>query len=110
MEYQQNVCNPTALQAEIDKYMTQYDEEQEREKRLALEQEGVPDEDGWVTVTRHGKNKGAPRTETMEKKVTSKNRKKQAEKVSPPHFISKERSQPKIKRYRQRRYCYMLFL
>lgn len=87
MEYQQNVCNPTALEAEIDKYMTHYDEEQEREKRLALEQEGVPDEDGWVTVTRHGKNKGAPRTETMEKKVTSKNKKKQAEKVSLPHFM-----------------------
>ncbi|XP_022305800.2 ribosomal RNA-processing protein 7 homolog A-like [Crassostrea virginica] len=79
-EYQQNVCNPQRLQEEIDNYMTAYDEEQEREKRLALEQEGVPDEDGWVTVTRHGKNKGAPRTETMEKKVTSKDKKRQAEK------------------------------
>ena len=62
--------------------MAAYDEEQDREKTPALEQEGVPDEESWVTVTCHGKNKGAPRTKTMERKVTSKDKKKQTEKVS----------------------------
>ncbi|XP_062577426.1 ribosomal RNA-processing protein 7 homolog A-like [Saccostrea cucullata] len=79
-EYRDNECNTQELQSEIDSYMEAYDEEQEREKRLALEQEGVPDDEGWVKVTRHGKNKGAPRTETMEKKVTAKDKRRQTEK------------------------------
>lgn len=44
--------------------------------------EGVPDEEGWMTVTRHGKNKGAPRTEIREQKITAKDRKRRKEKVS----------------------------
>lgn len=40
-----------------------------------------PDEDGWVTVTSHGKKKGAPRTEIRQKKVTAKQKKKNKEKV-----------------------------
>ncbi|XP_048755799.2 ribosomal RNA-processing protein 7 homolog A-like [Ostrea edulis] len=80
MDYENNVCNTQKLQTEIDKFMEAYDEEQEREKNLALEQEGMPDEEGWVKVTRHGKNKGAPRTETMERKVTAKDKRKQTEK------------------------------
>ena len=62
--------------------MAAYDEEQDREKTPALEQEGVPDEKSWVTVTCYGKNKGAPRNKTVERKVTSKDKKKQTEKVS----------------------------
>ena len=30
--------------------------------------EGVPDEDGFIKVTRHGKNKGLKRTEETEKR------------------------------------------
>ena len=43
--------------------------------------EGVEDEDGWTTVTRHGKNKAAPRTEAHEQYLTRKARKKRQEQV-----------------------------
>lgn len=52
-----------------------------QEKRREKEQEGVPDDEGWVTVTRHGKNKGAPRTEAQEQRVTEKEKKKRKEKA-----------------------------
>lgn len=44
--------------------------------------DGVPDDEGWITVTRVGKNKGAPRTEAEENRVTIKDRKKRKEKVA----------------------------
>ncbi|XP_064594855.1 ribosomal RNA-processing protein 7 homolog A-like [Liolophura sinensis] len=68
------------LQAEIEDFMTKFDQNQEEELQKAKENEGVPDEDGWVTVTRHGKNKGAPRTEVHEKRINVKEKKKRKEK------------------------------
>ena len=44
--------------------------------------EGVADEDGWVTVSRHGKSKTAALTEGQQQRVTAKDRKKRKEKVS----------------------------
>ena len=52
---------------------------QEIEK--AKEMEGVPDEEGWITVTKHGKNKATPFTEARKKHLTYKERKKRKEKV-----------------------------
>lgn len=49
------------------------------EKAKAIE--GVPDEEGWVTVTKYGKNKGAPRTEAHEKALTKKEKKRRKDKV-----------------------------
>ena len=43
--------------------------------------ENVVDEDGWITVTKHGRNKGVPRTEAQEQKVTRKERRKRKQKV-----------------------------
>lgn len=43
--------------------------------------EGVPDEEGWVTVTKYGKNKGAPRTEAHEKALNRKEKKRRKDKV-----------------------------
>ena len=43
--------------------------------------ENTPDEDGWVTVTRHGRNKGVPRTEAQEAKVSKKEKRKRRQKV-----------------------------
>ena len=40
------------IQEEVDKYMAAYDQKKEEEERLSKEKEGVPDDDGWVTVTR----------------------------------------------------------
>ena len=44
--------------------------------------DGKPDEDGWVTVTRVGKNKGAPRTEAQANRVTKRERKRRKDKVN----------------------------
>ena len=52
-----------------------------QEKETAREVEGVPDEEGWVTVTRYGKSKGVPRTEAHEKRLSKKEKKKRTEKV-----------------------------
>lgn len=48
---------------------------------MAKANEGVPDEEGWVTVTKYGKNKGAPRTEAHEKALTRKEKKRRKDKV-----------------------------
>lgn len=53
-----------------------------KEKTKALENEGVPDDEGWITVTRHNKkNKPTPRTEAMEAKLTDKEKKKKTNMV-----------------------------
>ncbi|XP_052070849.1 ribosomal RNA-processing protein 7 homolog A-like [Mytilus californianus] len=76
-EYEKSRVDVKQLQDEIDTYMQSYDKLVEADKKKALEQEGVPDEDGWVTVTRHSKkNKAVPRTEAMESKLTEIERKK----------------------------------
>lgn len=49
--------------------------------------EGQADDEGWITVTRVGKNKGAPRTEAEAKRVTSKDKKRRKEKVGMPFFF-----------------------
>ena len=46
--------------------------------------ENVVDEDGWITVTKHGRNKGIPRTEAHEQKVTRKEKRKRKQKVRFP--------------------------
>lgn len=52
-----------------------------QERQQELEQEGQPDDDGWITVGKHGKNKGIPRTEAHEKRALSRERKRKKEKV-----------------------------
>ncbi|XP_074648315.1 ribosomal RNA-processing protein 7 homolog A-like [Tubulanus polymorphus] len=69
-----------ALKREIDQFMEIHDQKLEAEKQRAKETEGVPDKDGWVTVTRHGKNKGVPRTEIHEKRSLAREKKKRKEK------------------------------
>ena len=59
---------------------------QEIEK--AKEMEGVPDEEGWITVTKHGKNKATPFTEARKKHLTYKERKKRKEKVLLDFFLT----------------------
>ena len=52
-------------------------QEVQREKEM----EGVPDEDGFIKVTRHGKNKGSRRTEENERKAKEKMRIKKKKNV-----------------------------
>ncbi|XP_071107516.1 ribosomal RNA-processing protein 7 homolog A-like [Haliotis cracherodii] len=68
------------LQAEIEDYMAKFDTKQEEETQRLKDQEGVADEEGWVTVTRVGKNKGTPRTEARKKHLTKRETKRRKEK------------------------------
>ena len=52
-----------------------------QEVEKAKEEEGVPDDEGWITVTRHGKTKTTPFTEAHKKHLTQKEKKKRKEKV-----------------------------
>ncbi len=52
-------------------------QDQQREKEL----EGMPDEEGWVTVGSTGRNKGIPRTEIQHTRVTAKEKRKRKQKV-----------------------------
>ncbi|XP_021379438.1 ribosomal RNA-processing protein 7 homolog A-like isoform X2 [Mizuhopecten yessoensis] len=78
--YEKERINEEDLQQEIDTYMAKYDARVEEEKQKAKDMEGVPDDEGWVTVTRHGKNKGVPWKESQEKKVTAREKKKRKDK------------------------------
>ncbi|XP_067129576.1 ribosomal RNA-processing protein 7 homolog A [Centruroides vittatus] len=79
-EYNNNIPNIEELQKEIDVYMQQYDEKVEKEKQEAIEMEGVADEEGWITVSKHSKKPVIRRTEVNEKKITAKERKKRSKK------------------------------
>ncbi|CAH1795248.1 unnamed protein product [Owenia fusiformis] len=79
-EYKDRTMDIPGLQKEIDLYMEEFDRKQKEEEERLQSQEGVPDEDGWVTVTKFGKNKGIPRTEVQEKRITDKERKKRKDK------------------------------
>nr|CAH0100194.1 unnamed protein product [Daphnia galeata] len=78
LEYEKSFVNPKALQEEIDRYMEEFDKRKEREEKEEKLKEGQPDDDGWITVTKHSKH--AARTETMEKKVMEKEKQKQKDK------------------------------
>ncbi|KAH3796477.1 ribosomal RNA-processing protein 7 homolog A-like [Dreissena polymorpha] len=79
-DYQADLLDTNALQTEIDEYMLKYDDKVQKEKETSAAQEGVPDDEGWITVTKYSKNKGAPRTEAHEKVLTNKARRKRKEK------------------------------
>jgi len=78
--YAKSFVSAQELQTEVDEFMKVYDEKKEAEERLAKEKEGVPDDEGWVTVSRHSRNAAAVRTETMEEKTITREKQKQSAK------------------------------
>lgn len=70
-EYNESIPDPEVLQKEINQFMSEYDkqtEEQKKQEQLA----GEEDEDGWITVTKHGRNPGLSRKEIVEQKIKAK--------------------------------------
>lgn len=51
-----------------------------QEEAKAAKEEGVPDEEGWVKVTRKGRKPGLPRTEAANLRVLEKEKQKRARK------------------------------
>lgn len=67
-QYKNSVIDIKALEKSAEEYMAQYNKNKDEEIKKEKEMEGVPDEDGFIKVTRHGKNKGLRRTEETEKR------------------------------------------
>lgn len=78
--YADSVPDPEALRAEVDTFMEMYDKRIAEEEAKAKEEEGVPDEEGWVKVTRRGRRPVLPRTEAASLRVLDRERRKRARK------------------------------
>ncbi|KAK1327579.1 hypothetical protein QTO34_012868 [Cnephaeus nilssonii] len=62
-DYTDSVLDPEALRVDVDTFMEAYDRKMAEEEAKAKEEEGVPDDEGWVKVTRRGRRPVLPRTE-----------------------------------------------
>ncbi|VDK51564.1 unnamed protein product [Anisakis simplex] len=51
-EYRKAIVSPDELQQRVDKFFEVYDKKVVEEKRKAKKMHNVPDEEGWITVTR----------------------------------------------------------
>ncbi|XP_004642435.1 ribosomal RNA-processing protein 7 homolog A [Octodon degus] len=79
-DYGDSVADPEALRVEVDTFMEAYDKKIAEEEAKAKEEEGVPDEEGWVKVTRRGRRPVLPRTEAASLRVLERERRKRARK------------------------------
>ncbi|NXR04555.1 RRP7A protein, partial [Sagittarius serpentarius] len=78
--YAASVVDQEELKAEVDAYMQDYDKKIAEEEAKASKQEGVPDEEGWVKVTRKGRKPGLPWTEAANLRVLEREKQKRARK------------------------------
>ncbi|NXA21411.1 RRP7A protein, partial [Ibidorhyncha struthersii] len=78
--YAASIVDQEELKAEVDAYMQDYDKKIAEEEAKAAKEEGVPDEEGWVKVTRKGRKPGLPRTEAANLRVLERERQKRARK------------------------------
>ncbi|XP_027710131.1 ribosomal RNA-processing protein 7 homolog A [Vombatus ursinus] len=79
-DYADSLVDPEALRLEVDKFMEEYDKKTAAEDAKAEAEEGVPDEEGWVKVTRKGRRPGLPRSEAASLRVLEKEKRKKARK------------------------------
>ncbi|XP_063796465.1 ribosomal RNA-processing protein 7 homolog A isoform X2 [Pseudophryne corroboree] len=79
-DYKESLIDVVDLQAEIDQYMQEFDKRVAQKEEKEKEEEGMPDEDGWVTVTRKGRRPGLARTEMVNLRLAEKEKKKRAQK------------------------------
>ncbi|KAM6143223.1 putative ribosomal RNA-processing protein 7 homolog B [Erethizon dorsatum] len=77
-DYADVVAGPEALRVEVDMFMEAYDKKIAEEEAKAKEKEGVPDEEGWMKVTRQGQRPVLPRTEATSLRVLERERRKWA--------------------------------
>lgn len=78
-QYNDSIENADELLAQVNKDLQEYDERVEKERELAKKRAGEADDEGWVTVTKHGKKRKAfGAGEAHDQGVLSKEAKKQA--------------------------------
>ncbi|XP_006013588.1 ribosomal RNA-processing protein 7 homolog A [Latimeria chalumnae] len=78
--YAATIVSPEELQAEVDVFMQEHDRKVAEEEARAEEEEGVPDEEGWVKITRKGRHPGIPRTEAANLRALVREKRKRAQK------------------------------
>ncbi|XP_077195423.1 ribosomal RNA-processing protein 7 homolog A [Paroedura picta] len=78
--YAASVIDPAELKKEVDAFMQAYDQKVAEEDANAENEDGVPDEDGWVKVTRKGRRPGLPRTEAANLRALEREKHKRARK------------------------------
>ncbi|XP_004675677.1 PREDICTED: ribosomal RNA-processing protein 7 homolog A [Condylura cristata] len=79
-DYTDSLPDPEALRVDVDTFMQAYDAKVAEEEAKAKEEEGVPDEEGWVKVTRRGRRPVLPRTEAASLRVLEREKRKRARK------------------------------
>lgn len=79
-EYESRFVDVDELQKEIDVFMAAYDQRLEEEKKRAKAMDGIPDEEGWITVTKYGKRPVIPRTDAVAQKINALEKKKRSHK------------------------------
>uniref|UniRef100_UPI00398E896F ribosomal RNA-processing protein 7 homolog A n=1 Tax=Pristiophorus japonicus TaxID=55135 RepID=UPI00398E896F len=78
-DYCSSITDPGQLQSDIDQFMQQHDQRVAEVEALAEAEDGVPDEDGWVKVTRKGRRPGIPRTEAGNLRAVQREKRKRAQ-------------------------------
>ncbi|XP_077562049.1 ribosomal RNA-processing protein 7 homolog A [Haemaphysalis longicornis] len=101
-DYKARFFDAEKVQKEVDTYMEDYDARLEEEKRRAKEMDGVPDEEGWIKVTKYGKRPVIPRTDAVIHKVNSAEKKKRSQKEL-VNFYSFQIRESKMERIAQLR-------
>ncbi|MBN3315927.1 RRP7A protein, partial [Atractosteus spatula] len=79
-EYSASIVQADELQAAVDQYMQEYDRRVEEEAKREAEEEGKPDEEGWVKVSRRGRRPARPHTEAANQRALERERRKRARK------------------------------
>jgi len=77
-EYHLQYPDTTKLQAEVNEFMAKFDEKKEQLDKEAAEAQNQPDDEGWVTVGRTGRNPAAPRLDAAELQERRNKKKKRA--------------------------------
>lgn len=94
-DYNDNLIDVEELQAEINEYMIGYDERKEQEK-LDAKNKGVADEEGWITVSRHGKRAYVPNNKSDEKILEKNAKRKKKQQKELQNFYSFQIRQSKM--------------
>ena len=89
--------DPATLQQSVDEFMSAFAEQEAELARLRAKQRSVPDEDGFITVTRGGRNGTAREEETKAKEEELKRREKDRVKDDFYRFQVREKKKEQAK-------------
>ncbi|XP_054716688.1 ribosomal RNA-processing protein 7 homolog A-like [Uloborus diversus] len=67
--YNSSFIDIKEVQKEIENFMSDYDKSVAEGKRKAQELDGVTDEEGWITISKHSRKSKIPRKEAVNKKL-----------------------------------------